>query len=196
MMATGNQDIIERLNNGNEDALKELFFRYSPRLKGYAFIYIDDVRVVEDIVQECFVILWERRKTLHDISVKAFLFTMVRNKCFNWLRHRKVEHGVHYDIARRWAENLYATDLRDSETETEVHFRQLEDEVNTVLLSLPERQREIFRLSRFYGMPTKDVAKRLNLSASSVDKTVSKVTKMLKDHLCLVYKKVNMYYGK
>lgn len=64
--------------------VEALFKQYYPRLRNYAIRYVDSVDAAEDIVQECFIKLYEKRFTLRDVSPGALLFVMVRNSCFNY----------------------------------------------------------------------------------------------------------------
>jgi len=64
--------------------VESLFKQYYPRLRNYAIRYVDSVDAAEDIVQECFIKLYEKRFTLRDVSPGALLFVMVRNSCINY----------------------------------------------------------------------------------------------------------------
>ena len=64
--------------------VEALFKQYYPRLKNYATRIVDSSEAADDIVQECFIKLYERRFTLKDVSPGALLFVMVRNSCINY----------------------------------------------------------------------------------------------------------------
>ena len=68
--------------------VEALFRQYYPRLRNYASRFTGAADVAEDIVQECFVKLYEKRFTLKDVSPGALLFVMVRNSCINYRRQQ------------------------------------------------------------------------------------------------------------
>lgn len=77
---------------GEKLDLEDFFMLYFPLLNSYAFSFISDPIICEDIVQEVFVSFWEKRKVFSDLnSAKAYLYTSVRNACFDQFKHAKVK---------------------------------------------------------------------------------------------------------
>ena len=84
--------LIKAISCGNKDAFEYIFKRYYQRLTGFGRRYIQDTEVVQDIVQDCFAVLWEKHSSVSvlSVSVSSFLFAMVRNGCLNHIKHEQV----------------------------------------------------------------------------------------------------------
>ena len=80
------------LKDGNPEAFREVFRLLYPRLKGYCRLFITNKNEVEDIIQECFLVLWEHRNSI-DIykRVESFLFVTARNRCLNYLKSKSLK---------------------------------------------------------------------------------------------------------
>ena len=79
------QLLLENIKDGHINSYERVFHMYYPRLKAYAIHFILDADEAQDIVQECFITLWERRKLLITTSLSSLLFVMVRNRCLHHL---------------------------------------------------------------------------------------------------------------
>ena len=96
----------------DSEQFKQLFFEYQPRLVRFAVKFVDE-DAAEDIVQNCFLRLWNRRENTLHTNVQGLLFTMVRNECLNELKHRVVASTDSLDILmeERGSEQLYWQDF-------------------------------------------------------------------------------------
>ena len=82
-----NIQLIKEIKAGNPEAFKELFRRTYPRLKGYCRLFIKDSNQIEDILQESFIALWEKRTEIRqDKNIDSYIFLIVRNRCLNLLK--------------------------------------------------------------------------------------------------------------
>ena len=85
------KNIIKHIKRGDRKAFREVFDSYFNALSAFGYKYVSDLPVVEDMVQEAFVSFWEKREDFDHISaVKSFLYTSVRNKCLNHVKHQAV----------------------------------------------------------------------------------------------------------
>lgn len=83
---------IEQINEKREEAYHELFKEFYRSLVLFAMRYIEEQEEAEDIIQELFVAVWEKKeKFLSYNSFCVFLYRSVRNTCLNRIRHRKIE---------------------------------------------------------------------------------------------------------
>ena len=83
---TDDRLLFDKIRGGNAKAFEYAFRKFSPRLEAFAQKYTNDTNEAEDIVQDVFLKLWERRELLDNISLASFLFMMVRNSCLNYLK--------------------------------------------------------------------------------------------------------------
>ncbi len=152
-----------------------VFHHFYPRLVAFAIRFVADENEAKDIVQECFVNFWEKRSEFSSDAVSSLLFTMVRNACLNWLKHRAVVENYQTDYIEksRGEEQLYNVDFLMNADKT-LLYEELKEEINRVLNSLPERCRLVFRMSRFEGLKNREIAERLNISSTAVEKHISK----------------------
>ena len=136
-------ELLKEIRLGNEMAFSYLFRYYYPRLRGYASRFIDDEETVRDIIQECFLKLWEKREILSAISVTSLLFAMVRNGCINYLKHVSVveKHRIEYLARIDGEERLYYADFV-FDPDNNLLYNELQDQIKLVIGQLPGRCRD------------------------------------------------------
>ena len=83
-------DLFNHLRQDDQKALEQLFAIYFPRLNDFAGKVVKDDVISQDIVQEVFVKIWEKRSEIEPINFEAFLFRLVRNRCIDYIKHLKV----------------------------------------------------------------------------------------------------------
>lgn len=177
-------DFAILLRKGDEGAFEQLFNTYYPRLRHFASKYITDDLEAEDVVQDCFVRLYEQRKHIIHDSVSSLLFTMVRNQCLNYLKHQVLVHGFQHDeLHRKYeAEQLYALDMKGSADEPLI-IEELKAQLQRIMDQLPQRSQEIFYLSRQKGLKNKEIAEQLGISVKVVEKHISKVLAAFRENI-------------
>ena len=164
------------LANGNEKAFEAIFIKYYKVLCSFSRHFLNDDELAEEIVQETFVKIWEKRKThVIETSLEHYLFRAVRNHCFNQLQHQKIKN--------RYTEKI----LRDTGTEikTEDCFLEpdLKRKIEEAIDSLPPKRKEIFRLSREEGLKYKEIADQLDISVKTVEAQMGLALKFLREKL-------------
>lgn len=179
-----NNLLIADIRNGKHEAYEYLFATYYPRLHNYALRFLADGDAVGDIIQDCFMKLWEKRGELILQSVGALLFRMVRNQCLNYLRHKALEDSEWLQSLNLedHSERLYSTDFLD-DPDQELLFQELKRQVEHTLDALPERSRQIFTMSRFDGMKNREIAEELGISVKVVERHIGRALKMFRRQL-------------
>ena len=148
-----------------------LFKQYYPRLRNYAFRFLGDEAVADDIVQECFIRLYEKRFSLEEVSPGALLYVMVRNSCLNYLRRRlHTESGLPVHIPA------------DLTPEDHLLYEDLRNEIKKAMRKLPPRCREVFYMSRFEGLSTREIADRIGSSCQNVEKHIARALAIFTRH--------------
>jgi len=169
-------ELYRKLKEGNGQAFKTLFEKYYSALCHFACQLLQDNVLAEESVQELFVRLWERRELLNiETSVKHYLFQSVRNQCLNLIQHQKVR-------------KLYASKIIESanrEIDTEQYFMEVDliKRIEKSIDSLPQKRKEIFKLSREQGLKYKEIAEKLNISIKTVEAQMGLALKYLRDDL-------------
>ncbi|SFG03196.1 RNA polymerase sigma-70 factor [Prevotella sp. KH2C16] len=180
---TDSQILMDDIRGGRSEAFEYLFKTYYPRLRNYASHFIADIDDAEDILQDCFTRLWERRETLTYISLSALLFTMVRNGCLNYLKHKSLVNNYEVDFLAHMSgsEQLYNYDFLDK-TDAPLLYEELRRQIEKVMETLPPRSRQIFEMSRFEGLKNREIAAELGISVKVVEKHISKALSAFKTH--------------
>ena len=152
-----------------DEATYELLFRSN--FKGlcyFALKYVKDFETAKEIVQDAFVMLWEKKAGMDtDRSVKAYLTTAIHNKCNNWLRDNRKFNADMLSL-----ENLVQPDgytQYDKLVEVE-----LTDDIHKAISELPEKCRQIFLMSRNDNLKYHEIADKLEISVKTVETQMSK----------------------
>lgn len=137
---TDDRLLFDKIRGGNAKAFEYAFRKFSPRLEAFAQKYTNDTNEAEDIVQDVFLKLWERRELLDNISLTSFLFMMVRNSCLNYLKHRQIADTVQQRIPdTETAERLYAADFVPDPSSLLMQ-KELSDSIDQIMEELPPMQ--------------------------------------------------------
>jgi len=167
---------LEQLRNGEAKALKIIFDCYYRSLCHYALQFLNDEDQAEEVAQDLFVRIWEKRTSLKiETSLKLYLFRSVRNQCINLIQHEKVKQ-LH---ARNIKEALFEEEAADS------YYidSELADRIEGAIHAMPEKRRQIFRLSREQGMKYREIAEQLNVSIKTVETQMGLALKTLREKL-------------
>ncbi|MBW6535581.1 MAG: RNA polymerase sigma-70 factor [Mariniphaga sp.] len=168
--------LFDKIKSGDEKAFEVLFRRYYPHLCLYATQILKNPSAAEEIVQELFVHIWERRtETEIETSLKNYLFRAVKNHCLNYIKHNQIKREYSQKIL---AENEHFSTEYDFESQTEL-FRKIEESIS----ALPEKRQEIFRLSRQKGLKYREIAERMNISIKTVETQMGLAIKTLREKL-------------
>ena len=153
---------LDVLRIESEKAFREVFTQLHTRLCYFATSLLAVDWSAEDVVQEAFVKLWERKADFSNIrSIKSFLYITVRNQCFNINKHQKVvekhQRFIHTEEIQQPGYD------KQSLIEAEVL-----DKIHQALQQLPQGCRTVMHFSYFEGMRNKDIAARLKVSINTV----------------------------
>jgi RNA polymerase sigma-70 factor (ECF subfamily) len=167
----------------DSEQFERLFFEYQPRLVRFAVKFVDE-DAAEDIVQNCFLRLWNRRENTLHTNVQGLLFTMVRNECLNELKHRVVASTDSLDVLmeERGSEQLYWQDFAP-DAEAVLVGKELQQLVDEALMQASDKSREIFILSRKEELKPKEIAEQMGISRQAVEKHIHTALDILKKYL-------------
>ena len=152
------QKIVQGIIHSDPRCFRTLYDAYYSYLCGLAVSYIHDFEEAQELVNDVFLRVWERRALLKHPPL-PYLISGVRNACFNYLRDNKKASEVTLSILERIPDvALY------DENEVEDIVRMISD----LSSQLPKRCYEVFNLHFDEGLDTADIAKKLGLSPSTV----------------------------
>jgi RNA polymerase sigma-70 factor (family 1) len=170
-------ELIEKLRIGDVEAFDRVYQRYAGKLYAFSLKYLKSKEDAEELVQSVFLKVWEHQKNLKkDTSFKSYLFTIAYNEICNLFRRRKYQQNF---IAKIETESLVAS----GETEDQIEFQFVLEQVDQIIARLPEKQKTIFLKSRQEGKSTKEIADELGLSPGTVDNYISESLKFIRTNL-------------
>lgn len=173
---------FERIRTGDEDAFEALFRAYAEPLGAFAYSYIDSRPAAQEIVQDLFARLWERRDSLEvPRSVHAYLYGATRNRAINYLRNRRVE--TTFLQRALWVGEARGTGPRSVPPEEELNAQALAAAVERAVAELPPRCREVFTLTRDHHMSYDEVAGVLHISSKTVEIHMGRALALLREKL-------------
>ena len=145
--------------------------------------------VAEDIVADSFVAFWNSRSKLaSDTNLPAYILTIVKNNCLNWLRAQQIHFRIEDDLASTQSRLIDANIRSLSAMDPSNLFASdVQSIISDAIIKMPELTREIFILSRNTGMTYAEIAEELGISqrrvTSEMQAALSILRKALKDYM-------------
>lgn len=177
-MGTSEQQWLSALRFGSEAALRQIFDRHYALLLSDIYRLIPDEATCEDLAQELFVDLWNKRQSLEiHSSLRAYLRRAAVNKAINHLKQAR---------RNQWDEDAELERVPDTsplEIEKKEAQEQLEGELRAAIEALPEKCRLVFGLSRFEQMSHREIADQLGISVKTIENQITKALKILREAL-------------
>ena len=169
--------ILKRIAQNDEDAYASLFQQFYVQLCRFSLKYVREEAISEEIVQEVFVTLWEKRRdlTIHS-SLKAYLFQSVKNSSINYLNSRFAKQDFQRDY-------FDEKEIPVNDTQEALTYEELQQVVQQAIDHLPAKCRAIYSLSRNTGMSYKEIAEELGISIKTVENQMGIALKKLKAYL-------------
>jgi len=168
--------LLSLLKNGREKEFEIVYDQFADRLYHYVLRRIKDKAVTEEIVQEIFVSLWSKRKTLEvSTSLDAYLFGAARYTILTYFRSERVR--------KNYAEHFacFLTNHPvDNSIEELMNLKDLENSIHTSISELPEKCRTAFRLSRIEHQPIPRIAEHMKISTRTVENYLSQALRHLR----------------
>ncbi len=173
-----NQDrILEELAKSNKQALEELFNYYYPRLYNFSKSFLKLEDGIDDVLQEVFLKIWHNRAEIkRSESFNSYIFTITRNLLLNELRSRLNNQKLRDRI-------LEASVAEEFLSMGNVEYDELKEKVEEIINELPQKQREIFRMSRIEGLSHKEIAEKKSISTKTVEYHIGQSISMIKSRL-------------
>ena len=178
------------LKKGNPAAYKEVVRLLYPRLKAYCKLFIPKESEVEDIIQETFITLWEKRRTLKaSKSIESWIFVVVRNRCLNRLKSIKLE-DEDFEIEhlkRKDLQYLYQLDFINREEKSLEEM--LGESLQRAIDSLPEKMKKVLIACKIDGKKQQEVAQEFGISLKMVEKHLASAKRHLHKKLIREYRR-------
>jgi RNA polymerase sigma-70 factor, ECF subfamily len=165
------------ISHGDKNAYELMFRTYYEPLCIYACSFVKNIDDAEEVVQNVFFNIWNKRNALQiDSSVKSYLYRSVRNDCLNKIKHDKVR-------------TVYASDYKKTtqhsydDSSKLLEAKELNSQINLAIESLPKQCGEVFRMSRFGHLKYSEIAQELQISVKTVEAHMGKAMRILREKL-------------
>lgn len=174
--------IVDKIKGHDQSAFEYVFRRFYKELCNFALMYLKVEQASEEVVQETFINIWEKRQKLTiQSSLKAYLYVAVKNRSINYLKSQ----------ASQVSKKSHSTSADDNPIHIEeaasiekaMHNAELQEVLEQAVGALPKRCGEIFTLARIQGMSYQQVADKLDISKKTVEAQMGIAFKKLREFL-------------
>ena len=160
-------------------------FKQKDKFIRFAYFYVLDKQVAEDLVMDSFLYYWENRDNV-DIkgNLIAYILKILKHKSLDYLKLQKIHNAAHEKMRE---EALWDLDKNIASLEQFESYDVITDECRRMVMDavkhLPEKTRRIFLLSRVRNMKYNEIAEEMGLSEKSVEYHITKALKVLREKL-------------
>lgn len=171
-------EMISCLKAGDTRSFEIIYNRFAGKLYQYVFRRVGVRETSEEIVQEIFISLWQKRHSIEiEQSLEAYLFGAAKFRILTYVRSESVR--------RHYAENFkaFATEQFDNSTEELMNVRELEHSISKSIATLPNKCQAVFRLSRIDHQPIGKIADKMNISRRTVENYLTQALRHLRTSL-------------
>jgi RNA polymerase sigma-70 factor (ECF subfamily) len=172
--------LVKKISEGDEQAFALLYEEYRQSLHAFIVKLVKSPEMAEDIAQEVFIKVWEHRLQLDQVqSFRAYLFIVARNHTINVLKRIAWEDAAKAEVTRHFRILRAAT----ADSEEAMLSKEYSQMLVTMLASLPDQSRKVFRLCREENKSYGEVATLLGISRNAVKKHMVRSMKIFRDSL-------------
>lgn len=166
-----------------ETTYKTLFRKHYSGLLFYATRLVGEDEA-EDIVQDVFAELWKRKDSVEvGEQIQSFLYRSVYTKALNLLKHRSIVESHSAEEEEYYQKRLEYYQPDHSDVIRRIEDRELHQEIHTAINALPDKCKEVFKLSYLHDMKNKEIADVMNVSLRTVEAHMYKALKFLRARL-------------
>ena len=184
------------MNESFDTVYQTLFRKYYPNLIFYATRLVGD-EDAEDVVQDVFVELWKRKDDIEiGQQIQAFLYRAVYTRAINVLKHRNVQDGYCAAMEEINQKRIEFYNPDNNEITRRIEDRELRKEIHDAINELPDKCKEVFKLSYLHDMKNKEIADVLGISLRTVEAHMYKALKYLRSRLDPLWVLLFLFFSK
>lgn len=167
-------NLITQIREGNQKAFEMVFNDFYTPLVNYSNTIVKNQNDAEDIVQQLFITVWQKRSDLEKVdSLRNYLYRSVYNASLNRVKQQAVRTNYAKEQMR----------VVSDKYETNIVHKELQQKINEAIEKLPEQCAKVFKLSRFNEMKYQEIADELNISVKTVENHMGKALKLMRELL-------------
>lgn len=170
-------ELFAQLAKGSEVAFTEIFYHYTQRIYHFIFSKTKSDALTEDIIQEVFINLWKKRKSLNEVkNYENYILTMATNKVYDFLRKMASENEMKKYV---WKSMQTESNI----TSEALDLKQSQALINQAINELSPQRKKVFVLSRQQGLSSSEIAEQLNLSPNTVNNHLSEALRSVREYV-------------
>ncbi len=169
-------NVFADIKKGDRKAFKKIFDQYYHYMTTISYRIVADIHDAEDLTQEAFAELWNRKESLpDDLLVKSYLRKIVVNKSLDFLKKRKKS---------LWDETpIENTQVEASSNIQQIDYFSMKEIITKTVDNLPNKCRIIFSLSRYEGLSHKEIAQKMEISTKTIENQITIALKRIRKAL-------------
>ena len=169
-------DLVKSLKKGDITSFDQLYQVYYKKVYLFARGILKSHEEAENIVQEVFIKIWEKHKELDENqSFESFVFTVSYNTSISLIRKKLRE--------KHFLEEWYKRLENEKPVVNEADYNDLHERTKKLIDQLPQRRRQVYRMSREKGLTYAEISKKLGISVNTVENHMAASLKFLRQHL-------------
>ena len=167
--------LVKALSRGEIRAFNELFQLYGNRIFRFAKGYLKSESDAEELVQDVFMKVWEKREDLRDdLSFKSYIFTIA----FNIIRKHFLKKALNIKYIEQ-----QNRDVADFSTDQNIDYNSARKNIDHIIQLMPPRRKEVFIKNRFEGLTVKEISVELGTSPRTVENQLGEAVRFVREHL-------------
>jgi RNA polymerase sigma-70 factor (ECF subfamily) len=171
--------LVERIQSGEKEAFEQLFFKYYEPLCQFACRYVHSMALAEDFVQEVFASVWDIHQELGTVgNIRSYLYRSAKNQVLDHIKHEEVVRKYEEEARVQWYDKEITED--GGEPVTKEGFTEA---VQDAIEDLPDKTRNIYKLSRKEGFTYREISGILDISVKTVEAHMSKALRILRERV-------------
>jgi RNA polymerase sigma-70 factor (ECF subfamily) len=168
--------LVKKLKSGDLNAFNQLFNAYSSKLYHFAYGYLKSKSEAEELVQETFCKIWERKNDIkEEFQFRSYLFTIAFNHIKKQFRSKA--------LLSKYMELTGSNSPEYSQIQEDVNYPSLKRLVDRLVDEMPERRKTVFIKSRYEGKSAMDIATEMKISKSTVENHLNQALRYLRKYL-------------
>lgn len=168
---------VKNLKQGDVKAFDDLYNKYAARLCNFSLKYLKSVEEAEEVVQEVFLYIWDKREGLKpDNSFNAYIFTIAYNIIKKYFIKKTRDNAYKDDL-------IYTLLQQENNLDNTIDYKFLLEKVELIINALPARRKEIFIKRKYDGLSVKQIAEELGISPNTVENQLASARKQILNEL-------------
>ena len=168
-------ELLKAIRENDQEAFAELFRRHWRKIHAMVWVRIRLHDAAQEIVQELFISLWEKRATLSIGHLPSYLSSAVKNRVLNYIDSQTIR-------TRHWENYTRLTSEQDNVTQKDVELNELMEAIESGIEHLPEKSKRVYLLNQ-EGRSIKEISNLLHISEKAIEYHLTQSTKKLRFHL-------------